>query len=619
MTIRRGTKSLHEEYMKKIIKWYNTLSDALTPRVIAVILCGILILSLLPILYCSFFVRATGDDLAYSAALHRVMIHGGSFADALEAIRRQVVQSWYGYQGTWSSIILFQLQPGIWGDAVYAITPWISLGMIAAGTWCFLREALCRHGGFRPTYALSIFSILLFCSIQYIPKIRGGIFWYTSVAHYCIPYGVALLCVSSAMAFLRTGRWRSLVGASIGCAYLGGAGYPPIVLAACLLFFLILTAIFLPESLQTTAQRRRIQEGAPQPTGRIANGVERAGQKHDEKTGADEPGQRQHEKLSVTERNGAGQCKGLGYVERKRGLLLLIPFLLLSAGFIVSAIAPGNKVRGGEDFGFRVGRVLSTLRDAFADGLKAGPYYLLHGRVLPLCFLLIAILTFSEDERDKWTKHTGSDVTVHAVAKTCFSIRVLLVTLCAFLTLCMVRAPRIYAAVGVSGGVPDTEYFTFLLMTCLMEIAAVLYLKDVVHRRHSTERERAQCGNGPEGAGRSAGEVRFFRRVRTPFLLAALLFCLVFSRHLIGQTADYLCVNFIASGQLRDYRTQMQEWLDILHDPTIRDAKLPAMNSEQGPYMIMVPLPADNPGFSNYAYEQYFEKDSVVSVPRNGR
>ena len=63
----------------------------------------------------------------------------------------------------------------------------------------------------------------------------------------------------------------------------------------------------------------------------------------------------------------------------------------------------------------------------------------------------------------------------------------------------------------------------------------------------------------------------------------------------------------------------MQEWLDILHDPTIRDAKLPAMNSEQGPYMIMVPLPADNPGFSNYAYEQYFEKDSVVSVPREDR
>ena len=584
MTIRRGTKSLHEEYMKKIIKWYNTLSDALTPRVIAVILCGILILSLLPILYCSFFVRATGDDLAYSAALHRVMIHGGSFADALEAIRRQVVQSWYGYQGTWSSIILFQLQPGIWGDAVYAITPWISLGMIAAGTWCFLREALCRNGGFRPAYALSIFSILLFCSIQYIPKIRGGIFWYTSVAHYCIPYGVALLCVSSAMAFLRTGRWRSLVGASIGCAYLGGAGYPPIVLAACLLFFLILTAIFLPESLQTTAQKQKIKERT---------------------------GQSQHHCI--------GGADDAVSAVRKRGFLLLIPFLLLSAGFIVSAIAPGNKVRGGEGFGFSVGRVLSTLRDAFADGLKAGPYYLLHGRVLPLCFLLIAILTFSEDERDKWTKHTGSDVTVHAVAKTCFSIRDLLAILCAFLTLCMVRAPRIYAAVGVSGGVPDTEYFTFLLMTCLMEIAAVLYLKDVVHRRHSTERERAQCGNGPEGAGRSAGEVRFFRRVRTPFLLAALLFCLVFSRHLIGQTADYLCVNFITSGQLRDYRTQMQEWLDILHDPTIRDAKLPAMNSEQGPYMIMVPLPADNPGFSNYAYEQYFEKDSVVSVPREDR
>ncbi len=475
--------------MKRIQRWYNTLSDALTPRVIAVILCGILILSLLPILYCSFFVRATGDDLAYSAALHRVMVHGGSLADALEVIRRQVVQSWYGYQGTWSSIILFQLQPGIWGDAVYAITPWISLGMIAAGTWCFLREVLCRHGGFRPAYALSIFSILLFCSIQYIPKIRGGIFWYTSVAHYCIPYGVALLCVSSALTFLRTGRRRSLVGASIGCAYLGGAGYPPIVLAACLLFFLILTALFSPEVLQTAAQKQRMQDRATQPARRI-------------------------EKI-------------------KRGLLLLIPFLLLMAGFIVSAIAPGNKVRGGEDFGFSVGRVLSTLRDAFADGLKAGPYYLLHGRMLPLCFLLIAILTWSEDEREKWTGHTGADMTVHAwsknflqtgieqhrtasmcgaagsklllkgtaegntVSETITSYRprrVLWIILSMFITLCMVRASRIYAAVGVSGGVPDTEYFTFLLMACLMEIAAVLYLKDVVHKQLGEGRTASRRG-----------------------------------------------------------------------------------------------------------------------------
>lgn len=159
----------------------------------------------------------------------------------------------------------------------------------------------------------------------------------------------------------------------------------------------------------------------------------------------------------------------------------------------------------------------------------------------------------------------------------------------------MIRAPRIYASVGVSGGVPDTEYFTFLLTVLIAEIICVQWLKDAIHAGRSTQ--------------------WLHRHIRTPILILSVLFCLLFYRHLVGQTADYICINFITSGELQDYRTQMQEWLDILNDPDIKDARLPAMNSEQGPYMIMVPLPGDD-GFSNYAYEQYYEKDSVITVPR---
>lgn len=334
--------------MRAIRKFYNRISDALTMRVIAVLLLAVLILSLLPILYCSFFVRATGDDLGYSAALHHVMIHGGGIADALRAIWNQVVQSWYGYQGTWSSIILFQLQPGIWGDAVYGITPWISLGFIASGTWFFLREILCRRQDYDRSFLAAVFSILLFCQVQYIPKIRGGIFWYTSVAHYCIPYGVALLSVSSAMAFQRTGRKRNLVAAAIGSTYLGGAGYPPIVLAACLYFLLLLSAI----------------------PGSWAN-------------------------ITGVDANTAGSSHAIR-LYRRRTLWILLPFTLLMAGFIVNAIAPGNKVRGGSDFGFSAERVLTTLREAFAEGASAGIGYVKNGRLIPLCIILTAVLTWCQ-------------------------------------------------------------------------------------------------------------------------------------------------------------------------------------------------------------------------------
>lgn len=93
------------------------------------------------------------------------------------------------------------------------------------------------------------------------------------------------------------------------------------------------------------------------------------------------------------------------------------------------------------------------------------------------------------------------------------------------------------------------------------------------------------------------------------------VFLLLMLRHLVGSTVDYTCVQFVRSGALADYHAQMEEWLDILEDPDIAEAELPAMNDEQGPFMLMVPL--DDPtAWSSSVYAGYYGKQSVVCVPR---
>lgn len=95
-----------------------------------------------------------------------------------------------------------------------------------------------------------------------------------------------------------------------------------------------------------------------------------------------------------------------------------------------------------------------------------------------------------------------------------------------------------------------------------------------------------------------------------------LFLCALFYRHIIGGTVDYTCIRYVQSGALADYREQMEEWLSILEDPSVSRAELPAMNDDQGPFMLMVPL-EDEDAWSSRVYARYYNKESVVCVPRN--
>lgn len=481
--------------------------------------------TMLPILYCSFFDYATGDDLGYSAALHHAMQQHVSFFAALQVMGKEVADTYQSYQGTWSSVFLFQLQPGIWSERAYTLTVWIALFFLLVGIWYFMTDLLKRFH-IRRYGAAAIVLITAFLCVQYMPKVRGGIFWYTSVAHYIIPFGTALFCAVWSAKWIDTGKKRYFIFLILCMSYLGGAGYPPIVLAGVLTMLVLLGNV----------------------TGLIQS--------------AD------------------------GNKSPKRAVMLLIPLLLLLAGFAVSAAAPGNKVRGGSDFGFSLSRVFQTLGLALIQNAEESAGYFVSDRLLAFCVLLTAVITWETCD----TKESRSD----------FRYPLIFVIL-AFLVSAAVRTPRIYADVSVSGGVPDTEYFT----TVLCIVSSVCYITAYLKKRAYQK-----------GRKLAADLELFNRKIRTPYLILMILFCVVFSRHLVGATVDYTCITFITSGQLSDFHDQMEERLAILLDDSIQDAVVPEMNSEQGPFMHMA-LTGDPDSFTNFVTADYYNKNSVIAVPRD--
>lgn len=105
------------------------------------------------------------------------------------------------------------------------------------------------------------------------------------------------------------------------------------------------------------------------------------------------------------------------------------------------------------------------------------------------------------------------------------------------------------------------------------------------------------------------------KKVRIVVITGEILFCIIAGKHLIGNMAAYICMDFIKSGQLRDFEYQMQERLKILNDLETDNVVLPQMNNEQGPFMHMA-LIADPDCYTNMATARFYGKKSVIAIPR---
>ena len=157
-------------------------------------------------------------------------------------------------------------------------------------------------------------------------------------------------------------------------------------------------------------------------------------------------------------------------------------------------------------------------------------------------------------------------------------------------------APGIYAGVEVSGGVPNTIFQVFLLTFLAVLVYDVGWFCS--RRKETLERN----------------EVWKIRCWFMPLIMACLIF-LLFNKGTLKDSTVYECYEYISSGQADDYKMQMEERLELLLNPDLKEVELPAMNPEQGPLMHMEVM--ENPdAWTNTVAEQFFQKDKIVQMQR---
>ena len=555
-------------------------------RLPAVISVALFVLTLIPIILIAPFGHATGDDLGYGAHVMQALRDGTGIAGALSNIAGEIVSKWYTWQGTWASIFLFCIEPSVFGERLYTIVPLLAVAMFCIGTGYFLYHFLTRVMRISRSAFVTIFSLLSILAIQYMPYMRGGIFWYTSVAHYLIPYCAAMVSAVFADRFLQTGQNKYLAGMCLLMAYLGGASYPAIVLSLELTLLLILYA-----AADGRMSRRRLLILLPLAL-MLAGFAVSAAAPGNKVRGGEGFGSRGAAGIVMVIVNSIKVCavRGAGYFLRARPLILLLPITLgfAAEGYDACGEASPAVIASSAGSIPAAGAVPDQLTPGVC-GVKGLPRlraFLRHPvTVAVLCFLIAA----------------------------------------------GVYAPEVYSAVDVSGGVPDTEYFVTLVMlvVALSYAGCALRLRAdrAAHRAGSAARQqddqagsatRQQEAYACSAARQQVAYAGFATRQHVLNMLmffGALVLCAIFGKHLIGGSVDYTCYTFWKSGQLSDYTRQMEEKLSILQNDDTGDVLVPEMNNEQGPFMCMAEI-GDPDNFNNVSSAAFYGKRSVTAVPR---
>ena len=266
----------------------------------------------------------------------------------------------------------------------------------------------------------------------------------------------------------------------------------------------------------------------------------------------------------------------------KKTFLLLIPILLETIGLVISIKAPGNKVRGGTEFGFSVGKAIGTIGMSFVGGVKDAISYLQESTMIYVLLLMIFFVVLHAVRERK------NAVTIK------YSFILLLAVFCLYSAM---QTPAIFAAVEVSGGVYNTNFLVFLMfmMTVIVIVAEKVGLW--LEKKHSKMWKK-----------------HYSKMVVPGFVIC--MFMLLICRSDIKETTTWQCYDYIASGQAADYKAQMDQFIELLSDDSVRDVVLPAINDQQGPLQHM-PVTSDSSAWTNTTVSNYFGKKSVVAIPRD--
>lgn len=216
----------------------------------------IYIISLIPLFLIAKYDYPAADDFTFGAACRAIWLETHSVTAVLAGAVRRAWEYYLGWAGCMSSSFFMALQPAIFGENVYRVTPFVMIGIVSFSTACFMRAVFVKGLKCNKWYVQGITMLMLFLTIQRMPGPGEGLFWYNGAVHYTFLHGLSLffygIIVSALMEADRRKKRLFFAVAAVFAIITGMGNYMTALNAGIVLALML---IWLVLSKKITAQR----------------------------------------------------------------------------------------------------------------------------------------------------------------------------------------------------------------------------------------------------------------------------------------------------------------------------------------------------------------------------
>lgn len=149
--------------------------------IVYIVLC---LLGIIPLLILGVYDRPSADDYSFSILTHQIYANGGNVFDILSAAFQVSINYYKEWQGAYTCSFINSLQPGIFGEKMYFLTPIL---IISVCFICLLASInILNRRYLKKSFLFSLASALIVITFifAWMPSITEGLYWYVGAFCY---------------------------------------------------------------------------------------------------------------------------------------------------------------------------------------------------------------------------------------------------------------------------------------------------------------------------------------------------------------------------------------------------------------------------------------------------
>lgn len=164
----------------------------ITPKRLAFFLTIVYIISLIPLLWISFYNYPSADDYSIGSNCRQMWVSSHNVFAVLWAGVVRAVEDWLYWMGYFTSNFLMAVPPNVFGERVYVLTAWIMLSMLSLSTWYLLKNIFVKVFHADKYISHCIIMFMLFITVQCMVGRVEAFYWYAGAANYMLVHSMSL-------------------------------------------------------------------------------------------------------------------------------------------------------------------------------------------------------------------------------------------------------------------------------------------------------------------------------------------------------------------------------------------------------------------------------------------